>query len=61
MRQFAIGHDVGRARKGGHPSPVFETRIPADVIGVQMRAHDVIDIVQADPGGGQALFETIAV
>src|SRR6516165_7610355 len=61
MRELAIGNDIGRVRKGGHPSPVFESRVPADVIGVQMRAHDIIDIVHGESGSRQAFFETIAV
>src|SRR6516225_8632153 len=57
----SISHDIGRVRKGGHPSPVFESRVPADVIGVQMRAHDIIDIVHGESGSRQAFFETIAL
>jgi hypothetical protein len=61
MRELTIGHDIGRVRKGGHPSPVFESRVPADVIGVQMCAHDIVDIVYGESGSRQALFEAIAV
>ena len=28
---------------------------------MQMRAHDIIDVVHGEPGCGEALFETIAV
>src|SRR6516165_10420146 len=36
-------------------------RVPADVIGVQMRAHHVIDITHRETGVRQSLFEAVAV
>ena len=47
MRELAVGHDVFRLGKGRHPAAVFEPRVPADVIDVQMRAHDIVDVVHA--------------
>jgi hypothetical protein len=61
MRQLAIGHDIGRVGKGWHPSPVFQARVPADVIGMQMRAHHIIDVVYSQASSRQTFFETIAV
>ena len=31
--------------------PVFEPCVPADVVPVQMRAHDIVDLFGPDPGG----------
>jgi hypothetical protein len=59
--QLAVGHDVAGLGKGRHPTAVFQARVPADVIGVQMRAHDVIDVVYAEADGAKPLLETIAV
>ena len=46
-------HDVARVGKGRHPAPVLETGIPAHVVPVQMRAHDVIDFLGLHPGAGE--------
>src|SRR5258707_4517316 len=31
-------------RKGRHPAPIFQPRVPPDVIDVQMRTHHEIDV-----------------
>ena len=41
--------------KVGTPAAVLQPRIPADMVAVQMRAHDDVDIVDRDTGGLQRL------
>ena len=42
--EFLPGEHVARVRKGRHPTAIFQPRVPADVIDMQMRAHDEVDI-----------------
>ncbi len=42
------GHDVSGIRKGGHPLPVLEDRVPPDVVVVQMGVHHDVDVVGVD-------------
>src|SRR2546430_17662822 len=48
MLELAAGHDVARIGKSRDPPPVFEARVPADMIPVQVRAHHVVDILDVD-------------
>ncbi len=59
--QLAVGEDVARLGEGRHPAAVLEPRVPADVVDVQVRAHDEIDVVDADAGGRQALLEAVGL
>ena len=57
--KLAIGEDVACLGEGRHPAAVVEPRVPADVVGVQMRAHDEIDVADAQARGRQVLLEAI--
>ena len=59
--EFAVGEHVARLREGRHPAAVLEPRVPADMVGVQMRAHDKIDIVDAKSAGRQILLVAIGI
>ena len=51
--ELALGEHVARVRKGRHPAAVFQPRVPADVIDMQMRAHHVVDVADGKSGRGQ--------
>jgi hypothetical protein len=36
-------------------------RVPADMVGVQMRAHHIVDVVDRQPDGRQFLLEAVAI
>ncbi len=61
MLKLAVGHDVFGLGKGRHPAAVFKPRVPADVIGVQMRAHHIVDVVDGEAHTRKLLFEPVAV
>ena len=46
--ELAVGEDVARLGEGRHPAAVLEPRVPADVVDVQMRAHDEVDVADAE-------------
>ena len=43
--ELAAGHDVARVGKRRHPASVGEAGIPADMVHVEMRADDVVDLL----------------
>src|SRR5262245_56429256 len=43
MRQLAVSEHVARVWKGRHPTAVLELRVPADMVDMQVRAHNEID------------------
>ena len=51
--QFAAREDVLRVGEGGHPAPVAQLRVPADVIRVQVGAEHVVDVLGRHPGLAQ--------
>ena len=59
-RQLALGEEVFGFGEGRHPAPVVEPRVPADMVGVHVRAHDVVDVADAESGCRQVLLVTIA-
>ena len=59
--KLAFGEDVARLGEGRHPAAVLEPRVPADVVGVQMRAHDEVDVGDAKPRRGQVLLEAVGL
>ena len=61
VSQFAVSEYVARLREGRHPLAVLEPRVPPDVIGVQMRAHDKIDIVHAESACREVLLVAIGI
>jgi len=61
VSQFAVSEYVARLREGRHPLAVLEPRVPPDVIGVQMRAHDKIDIVHAKAACRKVLLVAIGI
>ena len=52
--ELALGEYVARIRKGRHPAAIFQPRIPADVIDMQMRAHHEIDVADGKSRRGEA-------
>src|SRR4249920_3368289 len=61
MRKLAVGEYVARLREGRHPPAVLEPRVPADMVDMQMRAHDEIDFADADTGARQAPLKAIGI
>src|SRR5580700_3686218 len=57
MVVFALRHHVARLREGRHPLPVLEPRIPADMVPVQVRTHDKIDVFRLDADTSQIVDE----
>src|ERR1700747_629050 len=51
---FGLAEDVARLGKGRNPAAAFESRIPANVIDMQMRAHHEIDVLDRKTRGLQA-------
>ena len=45
---FVFGEEIARLREGRDPAPVGEPRVPADMVDMQMRAHDEIDVVDLE-------------
>src|SRR4030095_3219662 len=49
MLELAAADDGAGIGKGRHPAAVFQARVPADMIPVQVGAHHVVDILDPDP------------
>ena len=45
-------HQVGGVRERGHPAPLDEPRVPADVVDVQVGVQDDVDVAWAEPDFG---------
>jgi len=54
--EFAIGEDVAGVRECWHPTPILQPRVPADVVGVQMDTHHIIDIPDRNAGRRQCRY-----
>src|SRR4029077_19103517 len=52
---FAFVKDVFRLREGRHPAAVAQPRVPAAVVDVQMRAKDVVDVLETQALGGETI------
>ena len=50
---FLPGEQVAGVREGRHPSAVEKPRVPTDVIGVQMCAQHVVDVLRRKARGGE--------
>ena len=50
--EFTFRNQIARLRESWRPTPALQPRIPADMIDMQMRAHDEIDIIDAETRGG---------
>ena len=57
MVVFAPGHHVFGVGEGGDPAAVNEARVPADMVPVQMGAHDKIDLFRLDPDPREVVGE----
>ena len=53
MGIFVLCEKIARLREARHPAAIFKPRIPADMIHVQMRTHNEINIANAKPKRGQ--------
>lgn len=51
------GQNIARVGEGRYPAVAVEPSIPADVIDVEVRADDEIDIVDTEPCRGRAIEE----
>ena len=54
---FAAAKHVAGVREGRHPAAVLKPCVPADVVGVQVGAKDVVDAVRRGTGRFQAVEE----
>src|SRR5215203_4546968 len=61
MRKLAVSEDVARVGEGRHPMAVLELRVPADMVNMQVRAHNKIDFVNAEPGACQAALKSSGI
>src|SRR5260370_29852920 len=61
VSKFAVSEYVARLREGRYPLAVLKPRVPPDVVGVQMRAHDKIDIVHAESACREVLLVAIEI
>jgi hypothetical protein len=52
--EVGLGKHVAGVRKGRHPAAVPELCVPADVVVMQVGAHDEIDLVRPCTGGREA-------
>ena len=59
--QLGLGEQVARLREGRHPAAVLQPGVPADMIDVEMRAHDEVDVVHRQAGRGQAAHEGVVL
>src|SRR5713226_9477795 len=57
MVVFALGHDVFGVGEGGDPAAVDQPRVPADMVPVQMRAHDEVDLFRLYPEPAEVVDE----
>src|SRR3954462_10631704 len=48
--KLAVCKDVLGLWKSWNPAPVLQLCVPADMIDVQVGAHDIVDLVDGDPG-----------
>ncbi len=48
MGQLALAEDVSRLGEGRHPAAVLQPGVPADMVDVQVGAHDVVDILDPE-------------
>ena len=58
--ELAVGKQVFRIRKRRHPASILKAGVPADVIHMQMSAHDIIDLIYMHASGSEAALEAIA-
>src|SRR5262249_40783623 len=52
---FALVKDVFRLREGRHPAPVAQLRVPAGMVDVQVGAEHVVDVLEPQAGGVEAV------
>ena len=55
MCEFRPREQVLRSRKGRNPAAILLARVPADVVGVEMRTENEIDLFRRNPDFGQPL------
>ena len=57
--EFAFRNQIARFGESRRPTPALQPRVPADMIDMQMRAHDEIDIIHAKTRGGQRAHKVL--
>src|SRR6185437_7907570 len=55
------GEYIARLREGWHPPAALKSRVPPDMVGVQVRAHDKIDIIHAESACREVLLVAIGI
>src|SRR5271166_199863 len=55
------GEQIPRIGEGRDPTAVLQPRVPTDMVGVQMSAHDIVDILDRHPGRCQRAHIVIVV
>jgi hypothetical protein len=52
--ELGLVEHVARLRKVGTQRPLSEPRVPADMVDMQMRAHDIVDVADGNPAAANA-------
>ena len=60
VSKLGAGEQVFRIGECRHPAAVLEPGIPADMVAVQVGAHDVVDVGDGEPGGGEVALIAVA-
>ena len=59
VRELGVREQVARVRERRHPAPLLEARVPADVVGVQVGAHDDVDVRDREAVRGEPAHEGV--
>src|SRR4029079_1459303 len=51
---FGLAHEIPRIGERRYPSAGLEPRVPADMIGMQVGAHDNVDVIGRAAAGGKS-------
>ena len=51
--ELGLAEHVACLRKSRHPAAVFQPRVPADMVDMQVGTHDVVDVADGNPGSSQ--------
>src|SRR5208337_3734412 len=57
--EFAFRNEIARLGESRRPTPALQPRVPADMIDMQMGAHDEIDIIDAKTCRGERAHEVL--
>src|SRR4030095_11735090 len=57
MLQVTARHDVLCVGKGWHPQAVHQSSVPTDMVAMEVRAHDEVDLFRSSTRGFEILQE----